>query len=108
MSVENKTAATPKGVVLPENPATPRKNVEASTSASEKLEQAGDKIEEVRRQFNQKTEELTKQAEQAKVKAEELNDRAVTLIQERPVVAVAGAFAVGYLVGRLAMRRWLA
>ena len=37
----------------------------------------------------------------------DLNARAVTFIRERPVICIAGAVAVGYVVGRAAARRWL-
>ncbi len=37
----------------------------------------------------------------------ELNAQAVQFISERPVAAIGIAFGVGYLVGKLANRRWL-
>lgn len=38
----------------------------------------------------------------------ELNEQAVRFIAERPVAAIGIAFGVGYLIGKLASRRWLA
>jgi len=37
-----------------------------------------------------------------------LNDQAVEFIRENPALCVAGAVGVGYLIGKLARRRWLA
>lgn len=37
-----------------------------------------------------------------------LNDTAVDFIRENPALCLAGAVGVGYLVGKLAKRRWLA
>ncbi|MEZ4461880.1 MAG: hypothetical protein R3E66_19595 [bacterium] len=36
-----------------------------------------------------------------------LNQKAMQVVEEHPVACVAGAFAVGYLIGKLAKRRWL-
>ena len=38
----------------------------------------------------------------------ELNEQAVRFIQERPAAAIGIAFGVGYIVGKLAAKRWLA
>lgn len=37
----------------------------------------------------------------------ELNERAVAFIAEKPLAAIGIAFGVGYLVGKLASKRWL-
>ena len=37
----------------------------------------------------------------------ELNDQAVRFISEKPLAAIGIAFGVGYVVGKLAARRWL-
>lgn len=37
----------------------------------------------------------------------DFNDRAQIFIREHPGVCIAGALALGYLVGRAASRRWL-
>lgn len=37
----------------------------------------------------------------------DINDRAVNFISEKPLAAIGIAFGVGYLVGKLASRRWL-
>ena len=51
--------------------------------------------------------ELEHQLQSTREKAHEINQQAVQLIKERPVVALAGAFGMGYLIGKLASRRWL-
>lgn len=38
----------------------------------------------------------------------ELNEQAVRFISERPLAAIGIAFGVGYVIGKLASRRWLA
>lgn len=38
----------------------------------------------------------------------EFNERALAFINERPAAAIGIAFGVGFLVGKLANRRWLA
>ncbi|NND02494.1 MAG: hypothetical protein HKN91_06885 [Acidimicrobiia bacterium] len=37
----------------------------------------------------------------------ELNERAVEFIAEKPLAAIGIAFGVGYLIGKLATKRWL-
>lgn len=44
---------------------------------------------------------------QMRERLEEANHQAIGFIQDKPVVALAASFAVGYLIGRLALRRWL-
>lgn len=37
----------------------------------------------------------------------EVNDRVLAFIEERPVAAIGIAIGVGFLIGKLASRRWL-
>lgn len=37
----------------------------------------------------------------------DLNEKAVRFIQERPAAAIGVAFGVGYIIGKLAAKRWL-
>lgn len=37
----------------------------------------------------------------------EVNEQVVAFISERPVAAIGVAFGVGYLIGKLASKRWL-
>ena len=43
--------------------------------------------------------------ESARAEMDRYVEQAATLIREKPVAAVAGALAIGYLLGRLASRR---
>jgi hypothetical protein len=47
------------------------------------------------------------QIETARARLEELNRRAADFVQENPAVCVLGALGIGYLVGKMASRRWL-
>ena len=38
---------------------------------------------------------------------EDLNRRAVEFVRENPAVCMLGALGIGYLVGKMASRRWL-
>ncbi|MEO1269162.1 MAG: hypothetical protein AAFX99_13755 [Myxococcota bacterium] len=51
--------------------------------------------------------QLEERAAQLRETMLDLNVQAVTFIRERPVICIAGAVAVGYVVGRAAARRWL-
>lgn len=51
--------------------------------------------------------ELEERYKDVRDQAYALNRRAMQVVEEHPVACVAGAFAVGYLVGKLAKRRWL-
>lgn len=42
-----------------------------------------------------------------RARLEEFNERAADFIRDNPAVCILGAAAVGYVVGRLASRRWL-
>ena len=48
--------------------------------------------------------EASAQVEHAKVVFDDLNDRALAFIRERPGTALLGALAIGYLVGKIASK----
>lgn len=50
---------------------------------------------------------LEQRYSQARDQLEKANTEAVSFIRAHPVACIAGAVAVGYLVGRLASNRWL-
>ncbi len=50
--------------------------------------------------------ELEHQVEHAREVLYDANRRAVVFIRENPGLAIVGAFGVGYVVGKLAARRW--
>ncbi len=43
----------------------------------------------------------------ARARIEDLNERAVGFIRENPGLCIVGAVATGFIIGRLASRRWL-
>jgi ElaB/YqjD/DUF883 family membrane-anchored ribosome-binding protein len=47
------------------------------------------------------------QLDDARVRLEELNRRASDFVQENPAVCILGAMGIGYLIGKMASRRWL-
>lgn len=51
--------------------------------------------------------DLNARLRQAEEVLTDLNARATTFIREHPGVCIAGALALGYLVGRAASKRWL-
>ena len=57
----------------------------------------GQKVEEFAR-------EASAQVEHARMVFDDLNGRALAFIRERPGVALLGALAVGYLVGKIASK----
>ncbi|WP_373048933.1 hypothetical protein [Vulgatibacter sp.] len=48
--------------------------------------------------------EASAQVEHAKVVFDDINNRAIAFIRERPGMALLGAVAVGYLVGKIASK----
>lgn len=46
-------------------------------------------------------------ADELRARANQLNERAIVLIQDHPGMAILGAFGIGYLLGTLAARRWI-
>jgi ElaB/YqjD/DUF883 family membrane-anchored ribosome-binding protein len=50
--------------------------------------------------------EIEHQVEHAREALYDANRKAVVFIRENPGLAILGAFGVGYVVGKLAARRW--
>lgn len=57
--------------------------------------------------LEERYEELEERYEQARDALEEYNRTAMDFIRENPGICIAGAIGAGYIVGRLASRRWL-
>jgi len=49
---------------------------------------------------------IAPQIEEARRNLTDLNQRAITFIKERPGTCLLGALAFGFIVGKLASRRW--
>lgn len=93
------------------------KAVMTSTEEASKVDQLKEKLPS--------TDELKEQAEEFKTKAvdawdqrddlqrqarerlEQANHVAVTFIQDQPILALGAAVGIGYLLGRVANRRWI-
>ena len=70
-------------------------------------ENLGAKAGEIKNQLVERYQEFDDQFETTRDKAYEINNRAIEFIQDNPAVAIAVAVGVGYVVGRLASRRWI-
>lgn len=74
----------------------------------EKVEtELGAKVADVKNQLVDRYREFDEQYETSRDKAYAINNRAIEFIQENPAVAIVAAVGVGYVVGRLASRRWI-
>lgn len=67
------------------------------------MEPKAQAIEDKARELQAK---LAPQLEQAKAKLTDFNVRAKAFIRENPGTCLLGAVAAGYLIGKLASRRW--
>lgn len=90
------------------NPATERSPASMAQGAAGQQEaDIGERAREVRDKLQDQVHELEAQYDQARVRVRELNDRAVTFIQDNPALCIFGALGIGYLVGKLASSRWI-
>jgi ElaB/YqjD/DUF883 family membrane-anchored ribosome-binding protein len=67
---------------------------------AEKAHHAREVVEDRVREFEQTYDEARNQLQK-------YNEQAIHFIRENPGVCIIGAVAAGYLIGRLASRRWL-
>lgn len=63
--------------------------------------------EEVRQTFVDSYHEIEERYRDLRDSAYNVNRRAMQIVEDHPVACVAGAFAVGYFIGKLAKSRWL-
>lgn len=82
-----------------------------SASASETTEPQNTSMGDTPRQAGEQLERHYRNLEQtyddARTKIENFNEQAADFVRDNPAVCIVGALAAGYLVGRLASRRWL-
>lgn len=76
----------------------------AADDGADLRERARDVQERIEEGFH----EMEARYDDARDQLRTLNDTAVDFIRENPALCLAGAVGVGYLVGKLAKRRWLA
>jgi ElaB/YqjD/DUF883 family membrane-anchored ribosome-binding protein len=74
-----------------------------------KDQEDGERIDprELQQEIEERYEELEGRYDEIKGMLEAYNEQARSTIREHPVASVAGALGAGYIVGRLAARRWL-
>lgn len=63
--------------------------------------------EELRRTLEERYDELEDRYDEVRELVEDYNRTAMEFIREHPGICIAGALGAGYVVGRLASRRWL-
>lgn len=67
----------------------------------------GERAREVQERIEDGFHEVTERVEDMRGQLREYNDRALLFIRENPALCIAGAVGVGYIVGKLASKRWL-
>ena len=74
----------------------------------EKVEsELGAKAHDLKDQLVDRYREFDDRYESTRDKAYAINNRAIEFIQENPAASIIAAVGIGYLVGRLASRRWI-
>lgn len=67
----------------------------------------GERARQAQQQLEERYQQLEQRYGDARMRLREANDRARDFIEENPAICIAGAVGIGYLIGRLASRRWL-
>jgi len=80
---------------------------DSSDADSESPERESARSDELERDLADRYEELEESYDRAREALEEYNRRAIDFVREHPGICIAGALGAGYIVGRLASRRWL-
>jgi ElaB/YqjD/DUF883 family membrane-anchored ribosome-binding protein len=78
-----------------------------TSSQHGKTEELRERAHEVQERIETGFHEMEQRYDDAREQLSDLNDRAVDFIRQNPAACVAGAVGVGYILGRLASRRWL-
>ncbi len=78
-----------------------------TSPTAQQQEELRQRAREVQERIEEGYHELEERYDNARTQLRRANDRAVDFIRENPAICIVGAVGVGYLVGRLASRRWL-
>lgn len=76
-------------------------------TSSAEPESVVDQVNELRHQFTDGYHELEETYRTTRDQVYALNQKAVTYVKAHPAVCITGAFAVGFVIGKLAHKRWL-
>ena len=79
----------------------------SQTSPDDTASPAAEPDVDARQKLEHHYRELEQTYDDTRARIEEFNEQAVHFIRENPAICIVGALAAGYLVGRLASRRWL-
>jgi|GEM_PF-2063090 ElaB/YqjD/DUF883 family membrane-anchored ribosome-binding protein len=82
---------------------------DTETRTEDRRADDGERIDprELQREIEERYDELEGRYDEIRSIVESYNDQARNVIREHPVASIAGALGTGYIVGRLAARRWL-
>ncbi len=86
---------------------TPSNTLEEGKKMENKPSEIVAKAEELKDNLVDKYRDFDERHSTPRDKMYAVNDNALRLVEENPVVAIGVALSVGYLIGRLASRRWI-
>ncbi|AWV87959.1 DUF883 family protein [Bradymonas sediminis] len=79
----------------------------AAAAAGEDGADLRERARDVQERIEEGFHEMEARYDDARDQLRTINDQAVEFIRENPALCVAGAIGVGYLLGKLAKKRWL-
>ncbi len=62
---------------------------------------------EARQRLEQHYRDIERTYDDTRARIEDINERAVDFVRDNPGLCIVGAVATGFIIGRLASRRWL-
>lgn len=89
------------------NQSNPAQNGNGSAEHTQSTQGVAEFTQEARDRLQKSYSDLEQTYDQTRARVEEFNEQALTFIRENPALAILGAAAAGYIIGRLASRRWL-
>lgn len=89
------------------NQSNPSSNGSTSPDTDQSAPDVAQFTRETRDRIQKSYSDLEQTYDQTRARLEDFNEQAVTFIRENPALAILGAAAAGYIIGRLASKRWL-